>query len=147
MWVTYGTFVTTDGKRGFGAKYDSNDYRKEPWRASHLKSFRAGLLQAMRLEDLHIPPQLACAGAAPGALAGLHWIDRAVDLAIMFAVMEMAGPDRVRFIPDILAVYNFTASFEANADDEEKSREKAIDRFVRAQKPYKRLDNLEARRP
>lgn len=53
LLVTYGSFVTTDGKEGISAAYDpSENVRTAPWRASHLKTFRAKVIQAIDPEDL-----------------------------------------------------------------------------------------------
>lgn len=128
-WVTYGSFVHSDGRPGFAAPYAPGEpWRTTPWRATHLKTMRAGLLQ-------HIPRE------------ALDWkpgepIDRAVDLFLMFACLELAGHDRASFIADPLYVYNLPSSFEATAAPSALGREKIIERWVRSRSPYERIASL-----
>ena len=123
-WVVYGQFMTSSGQKGFAAPYPSADFRREPWLATHLKTFKAGLLQRVRPEDLQ--------------LDGV-WLDRAVDIAIMLPMLEMAGPQRILFNAQVLYIYHDTASFEANASPEEIAREKEMERRVRAKTPYEEI--------
>ena len=48
-WVTYGQF-SIDGRLGFAAPVGDNP-RREEWHATHLKTFRAGLVKHMRDDD------------------------------------------------------------------------------------------------
>lgn len=126
-WVTYGSYITADGARGIAAPYETTNYRREPWRASHLKSYRAGLLHRIKREDLHFN----------GA-----WITRSWDLAMMLPCLEMAGTDRIKFIPDVLYIYNYASSFERNARIADLVFEKDCERHIRSMKPYDRLESL-----
>lgn len=119
-WVTYGSYRFTDGRLGHAAKYPSANYRREPWLATHLKTVRAGLLQRVTLPAL--PPP------------GYPW-----DIAMMLPCLEMAGEERVRFIPHVLYVYNYASSYEfQHGVDHERAGEISI----RHEKPYERLENL-----
>ena len=127
-WVTYGSFAYADGRKGFASPYRVGEsFRTSAWRATHLKTFRAGLLQRVKPEHFKW---------------GGMWINRAVDMAVMMPVLEMAGHDRVKFIPDVLLEYNFGASFEFNASPQELTREKMIDQYVRGLPAYERLESL-----
>jgi hypothetical protein len=96
--VTYGSFIFADGRPGFAAPYAAgDDVRKAPWRATHLKTFRAGLFQAIDPEDFKIDGT---------------WARYARDQAFMLPMLEMAGHARAVFIPDILCVYNYVHSGE-----------------------------------
>jgi len=120
-WVTYGSFITSMGQAGFCAP-SSKLCRREVWRASHLKTFRAGLVKAMRDEDFR---------DADGSYSRV-----VVDLRVMFACLEMAPPGRARFIPNVLCVYNLPHSFTLNASSEERKHERSEEIRVRAFDPY-----------
>jgi hypothetical protein len=128
-WVTYGSFVQTDGKPGFAAPYgEGESYRATAWRLTHLKTFRAGLFNRIRREDLMFE----------GA-----WIDRGDDPAFMFPIVEQAGRDRVRHVEDVVYVYNAADSWErTQATREAKQRELAIVAHVRGLDAYERIDSL-----
>lgn len=106
-WLTFGSYITSHGRMGFAHPYPSeawtmNEFRHYPWYATHLKTFRAGLFQ-------HVPVTYHQENDGT-------WFKLAVDQAIMFPMLDMAGP-RHRFIPEILAVYNQEHSFEHNAHE------------------------------
>ncbi len=128
FWVTYGSFVHKDGRPGFAAPYgEGESVRTSPWRATHLKSFRAGLFHRIKPEHLKHEGE---------------WLHRAVDMALMFPILEMAGYDRCAFIPDVLAEYNLGASFEFNATRDEIAIEKSRDNYVRGLPSYERVESL-----
>lgn len=94
-WLTYGSFVNSR-KQQCGRPYEqrvifSNAFRRAPWLASHLKTFKIALWRQLQKSDLQ---------TAEGS-----WFRAAVDLAVMFPLLEMAGP-RQQFIPDVLYLYN-----------------------------------------
>lgn len=126
-WLTYGSFVHSDGRAGFAAEHTNERYRQSPWLATHLKTFRAGLFQLIKREDLFYEG---------------NWQDRGCDIVTMWPMMEMAGPARIRFIPDVLYVYNFASSFEHNALPGEMERERKIVNHVRSLSPYSRVESL-----
>ncbi len=88
VWLTYGSFVRSDGvpdrtwHAPFGHRYAPGvDPRKDAWRASHLKTFRAGLVQHLIYNH-------------GGYLR--RWLDGALfeeclDLAVMFPLLDLAG--------------------------------------------------------
>jgi len=127
-WLTYGSFRYGDGRVGIAAPYRRHEsVRTSPWRLTHLKSFRAGLLHRIKPEHLK----------RDGV-----WIDRAVDMALMMPMAEMAGHDRCTFMPQVMLTYAFQHSFEWNASPKELSREKELDAWVRGLPPYERLESL-----
>lgn len=119
--VTYGNYMTSDGDAGCCAPYQRQDYRCEPWFASHLKTFRAGLFHRLTPDDLQV---------------GGKWLDIASDVAVMLPLMEMAGPERVMFCKDVLYIYYRANSFEINTDQAGRMRERELVAAVRA-KPVK----------
>jgi hypothetical protein len=127
-WVTYGSFAQSDGRNGFAQAYgDLEDYRRTPWRMTHLKTFRAGLFQRIDRADLFFEGE---------------WIDRGDDPAFMWPIAEMAGRDRVTFIADCLYIYNLQTAWEKTATRVELARERAIVDVVRSRKPYARIEVL-----
>lgn len=99
VWMTWGQFVHDDGTPGWASEYPAEirmlaKYRQDIWRATHLKTFRAGLFQKIRKEDL----MCLTGQMAPMTIAGhpvnsvpLHkWLEHAIDLAVMFPMLEMA---------------------------------------------------------
>ena len=102
VWLTYGSFVTSSGNRGgnCSAYAPYENVRQSPWRATHLKTFRAGLFQRVDPAHLKLPDG--------------RWTHLSVDRACMFPMIEMAGWDRTRYIADELSVYHYEHSYENN---------------------------------
>ena len=72
----------------------NGNFKKDPqWRASHLRSFKYKIAKQLVKEDLT---------DENGEYYQMAW-----DHAIMFPLMEMAC-ERVKFVEDILYVYNDT---------------------------------------
>jgi hypothetical protein len=95
-WVTYGQFRSY----ALGVEctpYPRDEYRSEPWRASHLKTFRAGLFHKIKRDDLRV---------------GGEFTRYCCDLAVMFPLLEMAGPERTVFNPEPIYFYNNAHRFE-----------------------------------
>lgn len=135
--VTYGSYVTKseleakngrvkycklhrDGYRG------NENYRKLPWRASHLKTFRYGLYRRLKPDWYKGPdgePLRVCS-----------------DLALMFPMLEMAGKEHVRHIHLPLYVYNDTSEF--NVHKVRGEEQKNIEVWLRMQEPYKKVAKL-----
>jgi hypothetical protein len=126
-WVTYGSFVQSDGKPGFAAPYETPEYRREAWKATHLKTLRAGLFQK-------IPPEyLQYKGS---------WIDRADDPAFMISALELAGRDQVKFIEEILYVYDYGSAWEKEASPEDLAHQNRMVHYVRKLRPLARLESI-----
>ena len=107
---TYGSFRFSDGRSGNCRAYeDPKNCRQEPWLGTHLKTFRARLLQSVPETELQIDGK---------------WIDMACDMAIMLPVLERA--ERATFCPEVLAIYNFASSWEHRFTVAEREREKRI---------------------
>ncbi len=100
-WLTYGQFMFQDGAMGFASPYNPGAHaRLDPvWRATHLKTFRAGLFKKLSAEDIQHPDG--------------SWVELAIDRAVMWPLLEMAQ-DHYTCIPQILSVYNYDASWAAN---------------------------------
>lgn len=163
-WMTYGQFRwLSTGAEGFAAQHDHAAPRLvSPWRATILRTFRAGLVHKIRPEDL-MWPRLD----EPGALnmyTGLHntaamqlrdwsfsntarakqfagkFLDATLDQAIMLPCLELCGPERAKFIPEVLAVYmdeNLIHMTDATRFHE---REALL--YIRSRPEYERLGAL-----
>ena len=99
-WLTYGSYVVYPSGRDSSfhvTEYsqeiiESGDFRKDPqWRASHLRTFKHKLARHIQEDDLVDEDG--------------SYYRYAYDQALMFPMMEMAR-ERIRFVPDILCVYN-----------------------------------------
>lgn len=124
--VSYGTFRFADGRRGHPSEgyRAGEDVRRAPWKATHLKCFRAGLFKRIKHEDLQM---------------GGEWLPHARDLALMFPLLEMAGHDRSAHVREEIYVYNLATSVEANADEATRKLERECVQHVRGLAPYARV--------
>ena len=126
-WLTWGSFELADGRPGCCARYGDDDPRTTPWRMSHLKTFRLGLFQRIKLEHLQRDGQ---------------WLQHALDLAIMFPMYELCPPERRRFIPDILYADNLATRHEWNSPPDGLQREREDVAYVRGLPRYERIEKL-----
>jgi hypothetical protein len=126
LWLTYGQFMFgVDGKRGHCAPYQKGEnLRTSPWRASHLRTFRAGLFKRIRPESLQRDGQ---------------WIPQCRDLVLMFPMIEMAGLERTLFIPEILVIYHEDRPFTERYD---MADQRMWEAYIRSQPPYERIETF-----
>lgn len=109
VWVTYGQFVYYPcGSPGWAAEVpreiiQQNAFREYPWVTTALRTFYAGLFHRIKREDL---------------LYKGEFYSMAGDLAYMWPILEMGG-EHIRFISDVLYVYNI----ETSGNDNKQSRE------------------------
>ena len=92
VWITNGSFVYTNGSKGFSKKQDLNNLRWSSFSASHMRTWRAFLWRNIKEEDLKDEN-------------GIYW-KVAGDLAFMFPMLEMSGDEHYRYLPEINYVYN-----------------------------------------
>jgi hypothetical protein len=125
--VTYGSFMFADGRKGQpnAPYYPGENIRQVPWKATHMKCFRAGLFKRISHDHLKLPSG--------------EWIPHARDLALMFPMLEMAGPDRVAHVNEVIYVYNFATSTEFTGDEEMRKAERECVKYVRSLPPYERV--------
>lgn len=98
VWVTWGSYMHShDGSKGMASgpilppDEDPMNGRRN-WIYSHLKTFRYFLYKGIRDEDLK---------DEDGEYYSVAW-----DMALMFPIVEMAGPEHGRFISQVMYVYN-----------------------------------------
>ncbi len=124
-WLTYGSFMFSDGRLGICSQYEPHEnVRTAPWRASHLKTFRAGLVKKLNPKDMLKPDG--------------SWCDLAIDKVVMYPLIEMAGDHHIAS-SHILSVYNTHHSWWAQRSDAERQIE--LDEVARLQQknPYPRV--------
>lgn len=97
VWLTYGSFVRDDGALDyqvapqFGRRYLQAP-RASSFRATHLRTFRAGLLQAV--PEQHLRDERG------------EYYNAAPDVAVMTSLLELAG-ERYFVSTDALCVWNY----------------------------------------
>ncbi len=107
VWLTYGSHVRYRGtlRDRLGWRLKSGEAKRYPdpivehrlfrfyrFRASHLRTYRRFLWDAVREDDLKTPE---------GA-----WIGPGCDVAEMIPMLEMAGGEHIQFLPETLYIYN-----------------------------------------
>lgn len=94
VWVTYGQFQPASKSYSDYCRPIKNfdNYRNGEWVTSHLRTFRRKIWD--RIQDADFRDE-------DGQYYKMAW-----DLAIMYPVLEMSGPERVRFIRKTLYIYN-----------------------------------------
>ena len=95
-WLTYGQYIDYP-RYTFGCNrpislngYSEKNFRNHPWVTSHLRTFYAGLFHKIRLDDFYYQ----------NGFYQMGW-----DFSMMMPMIEMAW-GHVRFIPDVLYIYN-----------------------------------------
>jgi len=127
--MTYGSYVfNPSGVRGpEPSEYSdevikTNSFRKDQWRASHLRTFKYELWKHIDHNDLKDENG--------------NYYKMTYDQAIMLPLLEMAG-DRSAYIPEILHVYN--KDNPLNIDKNKAQEQHALAQKIRSKKPYSKL--------
>mgnify|MGYP001202067264 CR=1 FL=1 len=128
-WLTYGSYILfpmgIPGPEPSEYPEDvinNNTYRKDSWRASHLRTFRRHLWDRLDPEDLKDDNG--------------EFYKMTYDQAIMLPLLEMAG-DRCKYIPEILHVYN--KQNPLNVDKIKAAEQAQLAQVIRSKKPYERV--------
>lgn len=139
VWLTWGSHqrwkdrllhrIGWTRRRGIAAPYPEDvvrrrAYREHPFLASHLRTFRRFLHDALRDEDLR---------DEHGSYYRVGG-----DVADTLPMLEMAGPEHARYLDEILYVYN--GSNELSDHRVHLEAQLAVDRRVRAAPPYRPLE-------
>ncbi len=126
VWLTYGQFIYSSSHYiGYCLPLPSDLWPKKSirtlsWVTGHLRTFYAGLFQRIDKCDL---------------IYEGNFFPVCADLATMFPMLEMAGPNHVKYIDPILYVYN-------DNDPSQRcdlSLQRKMEWIIRSKKPYTTL--------
>ena len=131
VWVTYGNFTTEP--EGYPYRSEAlpkeviakNSFRKYHWVTSHLKTYYAKLFHLIDREYFFYKDA---------------FVPMAQDQAIMLPILELASLGHIRFIDEVLYVYNHTNPI----NDEKRDKSLGLDvvKTLREKKPLKPLQTL-----
>lgn len=114
-WMTYGSFICyPSGNMGNPQNtpypdivHTDNAYRRDVWRASHLRTFKWHLYRQIRKEDLIFPE------------TGEFYF-HAEDLATSFPCLEMSPKEKIGVVPFITYVYNVSEEARDRVENDTK---------------------------
>jgi len=93
IWITNGSFRYSNGANGFSSpQFDFENLRKNRFTASHLRTWKVFLWRKIKDSD-HKDSN------------GNYWRVNG-DLAYMLPMLEMAGFDHYKYLPEINLIYN-----------------------------------------
>lgn len=134
-WMTYGGFVCWDGSEDvklpnpqstpypeFIHKYKM--YRKDVWRASHLRTFRSFLIKSVKNSDLK-----------SNIDGKYYW--HAADLAHQFPCLEMCPKDKIGVVDFYTHCYNASQQNSIRTREREDSNNQKYEEEIRNKKIYK----------
>ena len=127
--VTYGSYVyNPGGQKGVEpSEYpaeiiQTNAFRKDVWRASHLRTFKYGLWKKINKKDLKDETG--------------KFYEMTYDQAIMLPLLEMSS-GRTAYIPEVLHVYN--RQNPLNVDKIKAQKQFELATMIRNKKPYEKI--------
>ena len=140
VWMTYGGFVCWDGnetKVGYPQNTEYPEfvhnyklYRKDIWRASHLRTYKAKLFKNIDIEDFTSTIDNK-----------LFW--HASDLAWAYPCLEMCGKDKIGVVDFYTHVYNQTPDNQVRTKERESVDNSIFENEIRTKPIYKQLDSLD----
>ena len=126
--MTYGSYMyNPGGSKGVEpSEYPeevikTNSFRKDQWRASHLRTFKYILWKNLDKNDLK---------------DGNKYYEMTYDQAIMLPLLEMAS-ERSKYIPEVLYIYN--KENPLNVDKIKAQKQSELAQTIRNKKPYTRI--------
>jgi glycosyltransferase involved in cell wall biosynthesis len=128
LWMTNGSFIYSNGQIGFSSKVNPSTVRKDPFRLSHLRTWKSHLWRSIEEESF-----IGSDG---------EYFRSAPDVAYSFPMVEMAGDKHYEFIPDIMYVYNAESPYnehKPNSSDGGLQSQSSNDNYIRNMKPYRPL--------
>ena len=130
VWMTNGSYIVEPTNEiirpNIKADYWSGNIRQKSWEFSHLGSFRKELFEKIKKKDFMNS-------------RGEYWSTTS-DQAIMWPLVEMAGPEHHRCIDAILYVYN---RLNPLSDDRVHRQDQLqTEKTIRSLRPYGRLAAL-----
>jgi glycosyltransferase involved in cell wall biosynthesis len=92
VWLTNGSFMYSNGMKGFSSKCNPNSIRRDAFRFSHLRTWKSFLWKNIPLENFKE--------------TNGEYFKSGADVAYTFPLLELAGEENYKFIPNVLYVYN-----------------------------------------
>jgi glycosyltransferase involved in cell wall biosynthesis len=93
VWITNGSFKYATGEMGFSsAQVNFNNLRVDRFTASHLRTWKVFLWRNIKDQD-HKD-------------SNGNYLSINADLAYMLPMLEMAGPEHYKYLPDVNLIYN-----------------------------------------
>jgi len=129
-WMTYSLFKYPNGKdSNWIPKYSfdnfiKRDFRKHIWSFTHLRTFKSFLWQNLNKEDLKGPDG--------------SWTQYTYDMALLFPMLEMCQLNKIKFIKNIMYVYNNENPLQV--EKKFKGVQQAMGRWFRSKPKYDRLE-------
>ena len=124
IWITNGSFKYSSGAMGFSSpQTDFDNLRTARFTASHLRTWKVFLWRAIKDEDHK---------DSDGNYFRLNG-----DLAYMLPMLEMAGPEHYKFLPEVNLIYNEQNPLNDHKVDMDLVNKLSLE--IRSRKKYKRL--------
>lgn len=135
-WMTYGGFIVWNGEDAEPTLpypqstlypdfiHEHKMYRQDHWRASHLRTYRAYLLKAIKLEDLRDLKE-----------GKYYW--HASDLAFQYICMEMCPKDKIQVIDFYAHIYNHSKVNRVRTHEREHADNSKYEAEIRNRKKYR----------
>ena len=140
VWMTYGGFVCWDGSETTVGNPQNTEYpefvhnyklyRKDVWRASHLRTYKANLFKNIDTKDF-----------TSNIDNKLYW--HASDLAWAYPCLEMSGKDKIGVVDFYTHVYNQTPDNQVRTKERESTDNSIFENEIRTKPIYKQLDSLD----
>lgn len=92
VWLTNGSFMYTNGDAGFSQKCNPDTVRRDAFRFSHLRTWKTFLWKSIPKDYLRDDNG--------------EFFKSAADVAYTFSLLELAGEENYRFLPELYYVYN-----------------------------------------
>ena len=140
VWMTYGKYIDWDGENthipspqnthypDFVHEYGL--YRKDHWRASHLRTFKGSLLRKIDLSEFK-------------SNINNSYFDHAADLALTYPCLEMCGKDKIGVLDFYSYAYNTTPEVkERTVNRESNKNNHKFELEIRNRKVYQKLKNI-----
>lgn len=144
VWMTYGKFYCWDGKSdnataGFPQGTHHSDivhdyklYKRDVWRASHLRTFKGFLLKKL--------PEQVYKSKLDG-----QFFDHAADLSVSYPCLELCGKDKIGVVDFPTYVYNTAESQQSRTLKRESNpNNHKYEAEIRNRKTYKTLKHRDS---
>lgn len=137
FWMTYGGMVCyPGGEIGYpqNTPYDeyicnNNLFRKDAWRASHLRTFKWGLYRRIRLDSMLYSKTN-------------EYYFHAEDLATSYPCLEMCPQEKIGILDFYSYIFNATPNNRARGVAREIEAGIELETEIRNQVPYKKIKNI-----